>query len=558
MGIQTLLDEVKSRLDIVQVVSQYVDLKKRGKNFVALCPFHVERTPSFTVSPDKQIFYCFGCGKGGDVIKFLMLMEDLSFKEALKKAAEAAGIEFSFEEEKKGNGIRLREIHGILCGWFCKFLKTDVGEKARKYLISRGISPVWWERFKIGFSPSGFDLATPLIKKGYTKEELLESGIFSQKNGDLYCKFVNRIIIPIFDGAGRVIAFGGRVIGEGEPKYLNSPETPIFSKGKIVYAYHLAKETVKNKDRVIVAEGYMDVISLHIHGYTESVAALGTSLTEEQAKKISRLSKNIYLLFDSDEAGFRAAVRASKIFYKLGIEPLIVRLPEGEDPDSYLRKEKDLEDLIKAAKNPVDTIIDDAKLKNEFSGALSKSKLLERLLELVEDVTDKVILDSFFSYVSDRLDISKNILYSKFEGFKVKRGSRNSHVMPKVCLWERDFLKLILRDKTLFCELKSKLLPEIFTDSLVSSILSKLLESEGIEGALNKFDEEEMKFVGSALFSKEELDVEALLKRFERRHLEYEVQRLKEAFLREENKDLCLDLQRRYFEKLKFLKGGRA
>ncbi|NPA15791.1 MAG: DNA primase [Deferribacteres bacterium] len=558
MGIETLLDEVKSRLDIVEVISTYLPLKKRGKNYVALCPFHVEKTPSFTVSPEKQMFYCFGCGKGGDVVKFLMLMEDLSFREALAKAAEMAGVEVSFEDfREKEDTNRLREIHKILCEWFCRFLKTDAGKRAREYLISRGITPPWWERFRIGFAPSGFDLASPLMKKGFKREELIESGLFSERNGTLSCKFVNRITIPIWDGAGRVIAFGGRILGKGEPKYLNSPETPIFNKGRVVYAYHLAKEGIKQKGRAIVVEGYMDVISLHIKGYTEAVAALGTAFTSEQAKKILRLTKNVYLLFDGDDAGIRAALRASKVFYGMGVEPRVALLPEGEDPDSFVRSGRDLDALLSEALTPVDLVI---KLKSaEAEGALARSRLVDEVLELVEGVEDSVVLESFFSYVSSKLGLSPDSIASRFDRkrFSAKR-KEDGNSKPKAAevAWERSFLKMVVRNRQLMENLWDKLQPEVFQDEFVSSVIGKIKEAGGVEAALDALDEEEMKFVGNALFCEEDLPEGDLISRFERRFLEFEVERLKRAFLSEPDKELSMKLQQEYLEKLKLLKGG--
>ncbi len=556
MGIETLLDEVKSRLDIVDIISNYLPLKKRGKNYVALCPFHVEKTPSFTVSPEKQIFYCFGCGKGGDVIKFLMLMEDYSFREAVVKAAELAGIEVSFKDfGEKEDTNRLREIHKILCEWFCRFLKTEIGKDARDYLVSRGITPPWWERFKIGFAPFGFDLAAPLIKKGFRREELLESGLFSERNGALSCKFVNRIIIPIWDGSGRVIAFGGRILGEGEPKYLNSPETPIFNKGKVVFAYHLAKEGIRLKGRVLVVEGYMDVISLHIKGYTETVAALGTSFTLEQAKKITRITKNVYLLFDGDEAGIKAALRASKVFYGIGIEPKIVLLPENEDPDSFVRAGGDLEAVIREALIPVDLVI---KLKAKERGALAKSKLVDELLELIEEVRDPVVLESFFSYVSSKLGLSKDALVSRFERKKITKTKSEKNSSENIRVgWERDFLKVAIRNKQLMQGIWDDIQPELFQDKLVSSIIEKIKRSGSVESALDFFEEEEMKFVGNALFSEEELPEDDLISRFRKRFLEWEVERLKEAFINEPDRNISMKLQQEYLEKLKLLKGGR-
>ena len=561
MGIDALLEEIRSRLDIVDVISRYVDLRKRGKNFVGLCPFHVEKTPSFTVSPDKQFFYCFGCGIGGDVIKFLMMIENLEFKEALEKACELAGIEYSFSEPqdfKQGN--KLKELHALLAGWFSKFLKSDSGREAREYLISRGITPIWWERFLIGYAPDGFDLITPLFKKGFTREDLLSSGIFYEKNGSYVLRFRNRVTIPIWDTSGKVVAFGARVVGEGEPKYLNSPETSIFQKRKILYPFHLAREAVRKKDRILLVEGYMDAISLHIHGYQESMATLGTSFTEDQAKRIVRLTKNIFLLYDGDEAGKKAALRASKIFYAIGVEPKIVLLPEGEDPDSFVRKGGDLESYLERALFPVDIIISEAEREGMLKSSLGKAKVVEKALELLDDVKDEVVIESFCYHLADKVGISFSSVMSKVESKRaLRKRVADSESEKKEILWEREFMKFLLRDNSLFESLKGELSRVKFEDDLVDAIRHKLLSSGSLHEAIDLFNNEELQFVGNALFSenfKPMYDIETLMSKFRKRLLLSEVESLKKALLEEKDKEKLRFLHKEYLEKLKMLAGG--
>ena len=339
MGINFLLDEIKSRLDVVDVVSAYVPLKRVGRNYVGLCPFHIEKTPSFTVSPDRQMFYCFGCQVGGDVIKFIQLIVGLDFLDAVEKAAEIAGVEVDlkgFSPEEKRNRDRLKELHRVLAEAYANFLRTDVGRRAREYLKDRGIQPLWWDVFKIGYAPSGFDLSQMLLKRGFTEQELVASGLFTKRDGRFLPKFFERIMIPICDNKGDVVAFGGRVLGEGEPKYLNSPESPLFDKSRSLYGLHLAKDAIVKSRTAVIVEGYTDTIMAHQFGIDNVVATLGTALTAEHARALSRYADRIILVFDSDNAGQKAADRSIDIFFAQQIEVRIVTLPEGNDPCDFI------------------------------------------------------------------------------------------------------------------------------------------------------------------------------------------------------------------------------
>lgn len=326
----------------MDVVSSYVKMQKRGGNYIGLCPFHNEKTPSFSVSPSKQIYYCFGCHRGGNVIKFVMDYENFGFQETLRHLAERAGIALPEEEpderQKKEANIkeRLREIHKAAATYFYYQLHAEQGKRAKDYFLGRGLSEQTLTRFGLGYAgKSGSDLYRYLKSKGYDDGMLKESGLVSIEERGARDKFWNRAMFPILDTNNRVIAFGGRVLGEGMPKYLNSPETKLFDKSKSLYALNFARQS--QRDYFILCEGYMDVIALHQAGYTNAVAALGTAFTPEHALLIKRYVQKLIISFDSDGAGVSAAKRALPILKEAGLGVRILNLLPYKDPDEFLK-----------------------------------------------------------------------------------------------------------------------------------------------------------------------------------------------------------------------------
>lgn len=357
------IETVRQRSDIVNVISRYVQLKKKGKNYTGSCPFHDERTPSFTVTPEKQIFHCFGCNVGGDVFKFLMLKDNLSFFEALKTLAEQAGIVLpafdnpaAHERDNKREG--LRQVNNLAKDFFLKNLQHHEAAAARQYLQGRGLPPEVLERFQIGFALTGWtSLVDYLGKKGCQQQEAVEAGLAVKADtGRVYDRFRNRVIFPIWDATGRVVGFGGRVLDDALPKYLNSPETLFFSKGRTLYGLHQARQAIKEKGYVIVVEGYMDVITAHLHGITNTVASLGTALTVEHGRLLMNYSRNVVFAYDADAAGIAATIRGLDILQELGCEVSVVSIPDGKDPDDYLRKYgvQPWEDLISRASSLIE------------------------------------------------------------------------------------------------------------------------------------------------------------------------------------------------------------
>lgn len=338
-----IIEEVRMKNDIVDVVSQYVKLNRRGNTYFGLCPFHNEKTPSFSVTPSKQMYYCFGCGAGGNVYNFVMEYENYTFGEALQHLADRAGvqlpkIEYSREaKEKAEKRATLLEINKLAASYFYYQLRRENGSQAYAYLINRGVSEDTIKKFGLGYSDKySDDLYKFLKSKNYRDDLLRESGLFNvdERHG-MYDKFWNRVIFPIMDVNNRVIGFGGRVMGDGKPKYLNSPETKIFDKSRNLYGLNIARTTRKNY--LILCEGYMDVISMHQAGFTNAVASLGTALTSGHASLLKRYTQEVLLLYDSDDAGVRAALRAIPILREAGITSRVVSLKPHKDPDEFIK-----------------------------------------------------------------------------------------------------------------------------------------------------------------------------------------------------------------------------
>ena len=356
---EELIEEVRQKNDIVDVLSGYVKLQKKGSSYFGLCPFHNEKSPSFSVSRQKQMYYCFGCGAGGNVFTFLMEYENYSFPEAVKVLADRAGvdlpeIEYSKEARERADlKSTLLEINKLAAKYFYAQLKTEQGRTAYTYLKKRELSDETIVAFGLGYSNKySDDLYRYLKTKGYTDEVLMQAGLISmdERHGP-YDKFWNRVMFPIMDANNRVIGFGGRVMGDGKPKYLNSPETPIFDKSRNLYGLHRAGSS-RNR-YFILCQGYMDVIALHHAGFTNAVASLGTALTPGHASLIKRYVNEVYLTYDSDEAGTKAALRAMPILRNVGITAKVIRMDPYKDPDEFIKNlgTEAFEERIQKARN---------------------------------------------------------------------------------------------------------------------------------------------------------------------------------------------------------------
>ncbi|MGP4061681.1 DNA primase [Halobacillus sp. H74] len=341
------VDEIRTSSDIVEVIGDYIDLKKQGRNYFGLCPFHGENTPSFSVSQDKQIFHCFGCGKGGNVYTFLMEMEGFSFVQALKQLAEQSGIELPEQMTDEGPAERSQESQSMLEAhqWLTKLYhhllkNSKEGQEAYQYLVDRGFTDETIQKYQIGFSPNSKDfVVTFLEKKGYHPQTMVKAGLLSTNDhGDYADRFRGRVIFPLRNHLGKTVAFAGRSIGEQEPKYLNSPETELFHKGRLLYNFDLARSAIRKEKSVLLFEGFGDVITADQAGIHNAVATMGTALSSSQANLLKRYVEQVIICYDGDRAGIEAAVKAAKLVKSIGCQTYVARVPDGLDPDDFIQK----------------------------------------------------------------------------------------------------------------------------------------------------------------------------------------------------------------------------
>jgi len=403
----SVITEVKQRLDIVELVSEYVTLQKAGRNFKGLCPFHSEKHASFFVFPEQQSWHCFGaCGTGGDIFSFVMKREGIDFGQALRLLAQRGGITLSpleapgkVEDEKKE---RLFQINEAATEYYHYLLSsTEAGEAARSYLARRKVVPETIKEFRLGFSPDAWEIMKRyLLGKGYKEKELVEAGlIIEREEGGSYDRFRNRLIFPICDDQGRATGFGARVLDDSLPKYINSPQTQIFDKGSILYGIDRAKSAIRKKKLVVVVEGYMDVLTTHQHGWQNVVGSMGTSLTERQVEGIKRLTNNITLALDADLAGEEATLRGRSILANSNAEANVILLPTGKDPDDVIREDPAFwEKLVEQAMPIMDFAFKSVISKVDINKAKDKSLVVQKLQPLIYEI-EKKDLTQYFHYV---------------------------------------------------------------------------------------------------------------------------------------------------------------
>lgn len=417
------LDELSARNDIVEIVSQYVQLKKSGANYFGLCPFHNEKTGSFSVSPDKQIFHCFGCGAGGGVITFIMKAEGLTFPDAVRYLAERAGMQIPEQGEAERKAARHRERLYALCRdagrYYYDTLWRPENRTAQQYFINRGLSRRTMNRFGLGYAPDSFHaLIDAMTAKGYTREELMDAGLVSRsEKGHIYDRFRNRVMFPIIDVRGHVIAFGGRVLDDSKPKYINSPETMVYHKSHTLFALNIAKKS-KSK-RYILCEGYMDVIAMHEAGFDTAVCACGTALTAEQAKLLSEYADEVVLSYDSDEAGQKATERSLGIMANTPMKVSVLSYQGAKDPDEFIKKygRERFEMLLNGTANPTEFQLKKAKAKYDLRSDDGRlSYIREAIGILTERGVSPTARDVYAGRLADETGVSKQAIVSQMQG----------------------------------------------------------------------------------------------------------------------------------------------
>ena len=426
------LDELNNRNPIEDVVGQYVALTRRGSNLFGLCPFHGEKTPSFSVAPDKGIFYCFGCHKGGGVVNFIMEIENLSYPDAVRFLAKRAGLEVP-EDNAERSQYKKKERLWALCKAAARFfheqLKTPQAQKAREYAQRRGLSAGTITRFGLGYAPNAWDsLIQAMTARGYEKSELLEAGLVLEKKdkGTFYDRFRNRLMFPIIDVRGNVIGFGGRVMDDSTPKYLNSPETLIFNKRKNLFALNVARKS--KQGRIILTEGYMDAIALHQYGFDCAVASLGTSLTEEHANILAKYTNQVILTYDGDEAGQNATRRAIPMLEKTGIQVRVLRMQGAKDPDEFLKKygAQRFEVLLDSCQNQAEYRLDSLRRKFDLTLDEQRVEFLSQAAALIASFPNAVQREIYGRRAAEAAGITPEAMQ-----LEVKKAYRKSRAIEK-------------------------------------------------------------------------------------------------------------------------------
>lgn len=525
------LDELAVRNPIEEVVGQYVNLKRSGSNLFGLCPFHGEKTPSFSVAPDKGIYYCFGCHKGGGVINFEMEIEGLSYPDAVRALAQRAGMEVPEDEQYQDRYRKQERLWALskeAARYFVSQLYAPAGAEGLRYARSRGMSKGTLTRFGIGFAPNSWDgLCKAMQAKGYTEEELKGAGLVSvsEKNGSIYDRFRNRLMFPIIDVRGNVIGFGGRVMDDSKPKYLNSPETEIFNKRKNLFALNVAKKT--KLGFLILVEGYMDAIALHQYGFDCAVASLGTSLTEEHATLLSRYTEQVVLIYDGDEAGQNATKRAIPMLERAGLQVKVLQMRDAKDPDEFLKKfgADRFKLLLEESSNRVEYQLRSIQKKYDLNVDEERVKFISEAAELVSTLGSAVQREVYGNRVAEAGKISPEAMKIEVEKaarrrqYKEKKKQERIDLAPAVAVQpksrtiryenvksamaEEVVLTQCLSDPALLGETEG-LRPEEFSSALLGRVFDQLQQqsSQGMipsVAGLTDFTGEEMAHIAGIL-----------------------------------------------------------
>lgn len=502
-----ILEEVKETNDIVEVISQYVHLKRSGRNYFGLCPFHNEKSPSFSVSPDKQIFHCFGCGVGGNVITFISKIEGIGFKESIETLAERANIklptiENNVDSQKEELKAKVYKVNAFTAEYYHKRLYKPESKAGQEYIKKRKLNNETLESYMIGFSGNADELYRALRKEGFQDEEILESGLVNKNDRGMYIdRYRNRLMIPIFDVRGRVIAFGGRVLDDSKPKYINSPENIVYSKGRNLFGLNVAKK--KDTKKLLIVEGYMDAISLHQRGITNVVAALGTALTQSQGWLLRKNCEQVILGFDSDGAGQTAIIRAMEVMQNMGCDMRVLQMEGAKDPDEYVIKygsanfQKLLDNSISLIEFKVKVLKQDLNLEN----ASDKIKFLNEIANLISKIDNTMEREIYIEKIAKGYNISKEAIFGQVNKLKyannqgkkilertnkvqtIKNPTQEEEVSQELKKRENTIISILINSPETYKKIKENLKPEDFKYSLNRQIIEKLYEELEKENA---------------------------------------------------------------------------
>ncbi|MBO5413065.1 MAG: DNA primase [Clostridia bacterium] len=489
-----IIEEIINSNDIVDVVSQYVTLKRSGRNFLGLCPFHKEKTPSFSVSPDKQIFHCFGCGVGGNVIHFVSKIESLNFKESLEMLADKAGITLptiDTGEDSKRQELKekIYKINEAVAELYHKTLYEPIAKPAQEYVKKRKLDNKTLVNFKIGYAPNQNILYKFLKEKGFNEEEILTSTLVKKYNNTYIDSFKNRLIFPILDVRNRVIAFGGRVLDNSLPKYINSPDTVVYNKGRNLYGLNVAKNS--KLDKIIMVEGYMDCVSLHQRGIPNAVASLGTALTENQGRLLRKYSEKVVISYDSDGAGQAATLRGLEILKNIGCDVRILQMEGAKDPDEYVIKYGNgrFNLLVENAISLVEFKVKVLKKNLNLENANDKIKFLKETAKILQKIDSKIEQEIYIDKISKEYGISKEAIYAEINkqsvgkiGNKVLEKNRsvvakkeNNEVPAVLQKRENAIIALLINgDKAVYDQIKHRILPSDLKLDINKKIVGKV------------------------------------------------------------------------------------
>ena len=536
---EEILNEVRQSNDIVDVISQYVHLKRSGRNFFGLCPFHNEKSPSFSVSPDKQIFHCFGCGVGGNVITFVSQIEGLNFVETVQMLAERANIQLP---TLQNNGDTQREIlkdkvykvNEFTAEYYHQNLYKPQAKMAQEYVKKRQLTNETLKSFRIGFSGKFDELYQELKKQGFQEQEILESGLVNKnERGQYIDRYRNRLMFPICDARGRVIAFGGRVLDDSKPKYINSPENVVYSKGRHLFGLNVAKKGDTKK--LLIVEGYMDVISLHQRGITNVVAPLGTALTEQQVWLLRKNSEQIILSFDSDDAGIKAKLRAIDILQNMGCDLRVIQLEGAKDPDEYILKYGNMrfQNVIDKAFSVVEFKVKILKKELDLDNTNDKIKFLNEIAKLISKVDNTMEREVYIEKIAKEYDISKEAIYAEVNKLTYKNDKsekilekakpiithkkvETKEVSQAIKRRENTIISILLSgDLSIFEIIKQNIKPEDFQDEINHEIAKKLYEefekgNSNINGIIDTLEQEQQNQI--TMIMAEDYEIENLEK----------------------------------------------
>ena len=563
-----ILDEVKSSNDIVDVISQYISLKRSGRNYFGLCPFHNEKSPSFSVSPDKQIFHCFGCGVGGNVITFIGKIEGIGFKEAIEVLAEKANIKLptidnSADSKKEELKAKVYKVNSFTAEYYHKKLYEPTSKIAQDYVKKRQLNNDTLQSFKIGFSGKFDELYRALKKEGFNDEEILESGLVNKnENGKYIDRYRNRLMIPILDERNRVIAFGGRVLDDSKPKYINSPENIVYNKGSHLFGLNVAKKG--DTKRLLIVEGYMDAISLHQRGITNVVASLGTALTTRQGWLLRKNCEQVILGFDSDGAGQTAVLRAMEVMQNMGCDMRVLQMSGAKDPDEYVVKygavrfQKLLDEAISLIEFKIKILQKDLNLES----ASDKIKFLNEIAKLISKIENTMEREIYIEKIAKGYNISKEAIYAEVNKLQysnrrssnvlekerpvVSRVKKEKNISEEVIKRENTIIWLLINSVETYKTIKENIKIEDFKNEENKEILKEIYNSlengnNNISSVLDHIEDEKIQGHLTEIMAEDygitdnKKAIEDLLSKYELERLESKRDRLIEELSQEQN-----------------------